>query len=773
MPPIKRRHFLQFAGSTLAAIGLSQADFFRQADNYGRVLAQGTCRKLALLIGINDYAPAGISSLNGCLTDVELQEHLLRYRFGFDKNDIKILTNREATRRNIIAAFEEHLVKQAKPGDVVVFHFSGHGSRVRDKNPVTVAACGEPNTLSLNGTLVPNDPLPANQQGSEIIVPDIMGRTLFLLMEQIQTNNLTVILDSCFAGAGTRGTVTVRSAPTRLTRSGQTLVASSDEYQYQEKLLSELGWGMPKFLQERANGIARGAALGSASCNQEALDALFGDFHAGAFTYLLTRYLWQLPSQQSFTTVQTNLRRSTRAEASLKGFQQDPILEVEPGTQNAQKPFYFIDQLTTPPADAVITNVSGDQVEFWLGGMAAQNMTSPNTIFSLLDQSGRSLLDSSGKAITLQQDSRAGNSLVGRGKMLGGSTNTIQPGMFLQEQVVGMLANPELVVGLDPSLGSDMEAARIALATILRTGSGAQAVSRIKVQPLNQQTGVDCILGRMTEETRRQLTGTNLPPAGVVALFTPTLAFIPRSEGRIGEEIGAAVNRLQSRFRSLLASKVLRAIASTASDLKITGEILPEDGPGPRIPISSRGIQQSGSSIPTIANDLQPFRAGQNIQIKVTNQDDKPLYLSCLAINSQGEIVTLHPANWDSPDDASRINRSEELRIPGADAGVELKLSGSGFIELITLLSTEPLRGALKVMQNIARGQGRSRGAVAASDGDPLSLMDDLLGDLDNNTRSGDAGLTLQARGGERSRSSRTLAAFSTLIEVKEFRSVD
>jgi hypothetical protein len=270
----------------------------------------------------------------------------------------------------------------------------------------------------------------------------------------------------------------------------------------------------------------------------------------------------------------------------------------------------------------------------------------------------------------------------------------------------------------------------------------------------------------MTEVIRQQLTGENIPPVGVVALFTPTLAFIPRSDGSIGEEIGAAVNRLQPRFRSLLAGKVLRAIASTSSDLKITGEIFSESGPGPRIQISSRGIQQTGSFMPTTTSS-QSFNAGQAIQIRIDNRDEKRLYLSCLAINSQGEIITLHPANWDSPDDASLLEKGKSLVVPGADAEIELKLSGSGIIEIITLVSTDPLRGALRVMQNIARGQGRSRGTVAASDGDPLNLIDDLLGDLDNNTR-GDIVPTPLSRGGERSRSSRTLAAFSTLIEVKE-----
>src|SRR5919199_1558676 len=126
MSRIKRRQFLQFASSTLATIGLSQLDFLQQGNRYGKVLAQSTPRKLALLVGINDYPESKrFQKLEGCLTDVELQRQLLIHRFGFNDTDIKTLRDKEATREGILTTFEDHLIKQAKPGDVVVFHFSG------------------------------------------------------------------------------------------------------------------------------------------------------------------------------------------------------------------------------------------------------------------------------------------------------------------------------------------------------------------------------------------------------------------------------------------------------------------------------------------------------------------------------------------------------------------------------------------------------------------------------------------------------------------------
>lgn len=775
MPLFKRRHFLQFAGSTLAAIGLSELNFLHQADRYGRVLAQSTPRKLAMLVGINEY-PDPVRDLQGCLNDVELQYELLVHRFGFNPKDIIIVSDNAATndlkptRANILRVFNEHLIAQAKPGDVVVFHYSGHGSLVKDPNPLDTPECRRANNCDVNGTLVPNDPLPPQGTASEIIVPDITGRTLFLLMDAINTENLTVVLDSCYSGASTRGNAVVRTAASRLSRAGETLVASAEELNYQKQWLAQLNLSVEKFQQRRQKGIAKGVALGSASRNQEALDVPFGDVHAGAFTYLLTRYLWQLPTNQTKVTVQANLIRSTKAEASLRGYTQVPVVEVKPESNNGQKPFYFQD-FTAPPAEAAITKVTGEQIEFWLGGVSSQNLASANTVFTLLDPSGKTILDKSGQPIELQQTSRSSGSLFGYGKLLSGHSGIAKPGMLLRERIVGIPANPTLRVGLDSSLGDEMEQARTALQTALLY----QSVNRIEVLPVDGQSPVDYILGRMTQEYQRQLATTgedNLPALGSLGVFTPILKPVSSSFGRAGESATAAVNRLKPRLKLLLAGKVLQGLATPSSDLQITGEVFAASGQGPRIQIASRGAQERGAPIQTIAAASQSFRAGETIQLKVENLEDQELYLSCLAIDAGGNITVLYPANWDAPEEAARIDRSSSLVVPRSEDEVVLRLGGKGFVELLTLISTSPLRNALRAMQTIARGRGLQRGFLPVEGDDPLEVLGNLLGDLDELSRSsrGDATIAVVSRSTERrgrSLDTNTLAAFSTVIQVE------
>ena len=52
---LTRRDFLQRSGRAIAALGLSEAGLAALVDRYGQALAAPTRRKLALLVGINQY----------------------------------------------------------------------------------------------------------------------------------------------------------------------------------------------------------------------------------------------------------------------------------------------------------------------------------------------------------------------------------------------------------------------------------------------------------------------------------------------------------------------------------------------------------------------------------------------------------------------------------------------------------------------------------------------------------------------------------------------
>ena len=100
-------------------------------------------RRTALLVGIN-YNNNPDATLNGCYNDVVNVSQYLRTALGYSESSVSVLTdgNRDSpafpasvapTRQNILAGMAA-LVAGMVAGDEAVFHFSGHGTLVRDRN---------------------------------------------------------------------------------------------------------------------------------------------------------------------------------------------------------------------------------------------------------------------------------------------------------------------------------------------------------------------------------------------------------------------------------------------------------------------------------------------------------------------------------------------------------------------------------------------------------------------------------------------------------------
>lgn len=88
--------------------------------------------KWALLIGIDKYKYPEVNQLFGCVNDVELMSKILQENFNFPCDRITLLQNEEATRDNILAAMDA-LVDNVGEDDIVVIHYSGHGSQMTDR----------------------------------------------------------------------------------------------------------------------------------------------------------------------------------------------------------------------------------------------------------------------------------------------------------------------------------------------------------------------------------------------------------------------------------------------------------------------------------------------------------------------------------------------------------------------------------------------------------------------------------------------------------------
>lgn len=142
----------------------------------------------ALLVGIDRYPFIPGVDLRGAANDVEAMALYLEQRLGFRDTDIHRLLNEGAGRDDILSAFER-LAHQVSRDDLVIVHFSGHGSlRANPQNP---------DGSGRDETLVPFDSGRGRLEDRDITCHEVRE-----LLRHItdKTRRLTVIFDCCHSG---------------------------------------------------------------------------------------------------------------------------------------------------------------------------------------------------------------------------------------------------------------------------------------------------------------------------------------------------------------------------------------------------------------------------------------------------------------------------------------------------------------------------------------------------------------------------------------------
>ena len=671
-----RRQFLKFSSSFLATLGISTLPIWQQSDRYARALSSTKGRKLALLVGINKYPISSYADLKGCTTDVELQKALLVNRFGFNPNDVLTLTNDtndKPTRQNILTAFEKHLIKQAKPDDVVVFHFSGHGDRVTDPDPIRGANGA---TIDLNTSFVTYDPLESS---------GIMGRSLFLLLSALKTDNVTAVLDSCYSGGGTRGNVRIRSVEeTRAGLAGFDPAPIAAELEFQDKWMRKLNLTSDRLAQLRSQGVAKGIVIAAAQAQQKAIDYSFDDFHAGLFTYLLTQSLWHQTENKTIETDRAiaNLIPSINAITS----DQVPFADFQKSGDLQKQPIYFLPP-ALPTAEAVITAVNGDQVEFWLGGVERDCLKKGVSFqFDVWDASNKI-------AGNVKMSSRQG--LQAKGILNG----TAQVGDRLRETLRTLPVNWQLAIGLDPSLGKDLGIAEAAI-------QKSKRMVAVRYQSAQVLYGMEVqyILSRMTSAYRSQLEKITkigkqprkIPPVDSIGLFTPSIdEIIPDSFGKVGESIKDVSDRLIPKLQSLLAARLMKlTLNARQSDLSFAAKMQIE---GQSDALVGQAFTIRGSAAVESKSD-RAIPIDSLFQFQVTNVGTEDLYLAIMVIDASGGMKALYPFQ-SAVEETLKLKAGISKLIPDPNMDdFQYRVTEKGFGEALVVATKSPLRNALKIV---------------------------------------------------------------------------
>ncbi len=699
---LDRRTFLQQAGLALFTWGATEVGFSSAVKNYQQTLAQPTNRKLALLVGINRYPYHDY--LAGCLTDVELQQELLIHRFGFNPDDILILSDRQATRENIETAFVEHLSAQAKPDDVVVFHFSGYGGQIKmplSSDSEAAQFEGSPryatasrseaaqfettDTFRLVNSFVPIDGLSSGKQ--TLFANSILQETLLVLGQSLSTSKCTFVLDTSFniTPRSQHGSFKVRS----ITKTAEN--PSSQELAFLAQLknnLAEKGLKASKRLLSLP-----GVVLSAASNNQIAVEKQWNGLSAGLFTQALTQHLWHItPSAK----VQIALSRTAESVEQIMGRQQQPTLNNPDKSAIA----YFMATSDAVDAVGIISKVNqNDTLELKLLGLPANILSSYgiNSCFSLVG-------DSADPVPQLQIKSKEG--LIAKTQARS-STEQFQLGQLVRESIRMLRRDLNLNLALDP----DLERIERVDAT-----SALANISAINSAVVAKEQNADCMLGKVSLEPVETTSNSGTEKAFSYGLYSAGGELIGKTTGAQSEAVKIAIDRLQPQFNNLLAAKWLQLTSNEfSSRLKASATLLTGDSKQPNAwqratlvaeaeaPSVKKSVFAKASSNSNLLDSVPILPKGTEIRLQLNNQEERSLYALFLGLDSDCNIYALYtPAQSSEVEGQIQLENiaiasGNELTIPQVDNSWKWKVPESiGINSLYVVLAVQPFKETLK-----------------------------------------------------------------------------
>ena len=151
----------------------------------------------ALLVGVGEYQIPN-KNLPGIELDLILVEEALEL-IGFKQEQIKILSNQQATYENIKHQFETWLIDGVNSDDRIVFYFSGHGTRIFDENGDEPDKADEV-MMTHDAKLVRKN---KRTTLDNVIVDDEFAKWI----KNIPSDNVYLFIDACNSGTATRSTL--------------------------------------------------------------------------------------------------------------------------------------------------------------------------------------------------------------------------------------------------------------------------------------------------------------------------------------------------------------------------------------------------------------------------------------------------------------------------------------------------------------------------------------------------------------------------------------
>ena len=141
----------------------------------------------AVIVGLNKYEDSEIPTLEYADADARAFCQFLVEKIGFNKNNIRLLTNEEATKRNIESSISKWLYQNVDVKSLVIIFFTGHGGLETDHTGIEKDG-------------VAKYLLPYDAKLDELFSSAISNRRFDELLLTIKSDKMVIFLDSCYSG---------------------------------------------------------------------------------------------------------------------------------------------------------------------------------------------------------------------------------------------------------------------------------------------------------------------------------------------------------------------------------------------------------------------------------------------------------------------------------------------------------------------------------------------------------------------------------------------
>lgn len=613
-----RRNFLQSASLSIASLGgfwgnvsLSQS----QLNAYGETLSASATRKLALLVGINQYSQG--KGLRGCTTDVELQRELLIHRFGFSPDNIITLIDREATRENILTVFEEHLLKQAENDDVVIFHFSGYGRQIKlNKND---------SNLTRVNSLITYDSVKSDND----FVDDILFDTFTQLSSSLKTNKYTFIFDTSFIPNSLSGGNQLTS---RSYESNTDLVISQKELIFNNNLQKN---NQTQTLSKKKNNLSSGLIL-APFINSFATEIRSINFNTGLFTYSLTQSLWE-----NFSLTD-NLALMKKVASSIALYTKKSDNFNFQSQKNINTLPYHLPLESSTKGEAVVNNIiEPNIIELELVGLPLLVLLNYGLNSCFTANLGEE------KIVTIQINSLQGNKA--KGILINSDKKLVYQGLILQESLRIINRN----IGLSLSFNDSLEKIEKVDAT-----STLSAINEIKSVVNVGENFVDLIFGKFTDKN------TSIDS---YSLFNSSGILLANTYPKVNNEaISSVIKHLIPSLKIALTEKLLNLTSNQYSS-SLPVNIILEINQNEQVLIIKE--QTTVSNVKSLKNSLKKYSdvdknlltkvsSDSQLTITIDNENNDNLYYLLLGINSSQQAIIYFSPNL------GMINQKNTISIP-------------------------------------------------------------------------------------------------------------